>query len=177
MAFTDLDEALAELSYGVGIDARDLDGLSLRSRKKVRKKKPTGRPRGRPPETDPDKLRARADRIRERRTATRKKARHEMKAKRIAERTNEESTFMRALENASLLEQARMICLGRGVTDSSGRPAVERLFRGTDHHEREARIDFWVWLVNVARWETRRVEVLFGKPWSELARAISKRRP
>ncbi len=93
-----------------------------------------------------------------------------------AEMARKAIEFEKRLVEFSLRDKAEMICIGRGVTNDANNADIAALFSGSDHHEREARVDFWHWL-SFRKLHSRWVS-LFGSVYSmkEMVEAVARRR-
>jgi hypothetical protein len=172
--FEDLNEALAELGHAREASWKQLlsDGLSIRGGGVRAKKKRTGKPRGRPRGVDATKRRATNARAR--------KAWLERKRSRVLEARNEEMAkedrVVKNVRRQNLETQAKLICVGRAVYSDDFVPDVKAMLIGKDHHETEARTDFWYWLRGQG-WDSERIAQLFEQRFSRemVERALAAR--
>jgi len=84
--------------------------------------------------------------------------------------------FMKRLEESGLVEQARMMCVGRGIYEpGTFIPDMSTFVDGWTKSALEARVDFAYWLRNVRGWAPEMIAALFGVPVASIVDRLKER--
>jgi hypothetical protein len=192
--FLDLDEELESLGYGNEVGERELRAGGFRfvgtepdefrraskarsARAAYRKAKGERRRYRRHSPGTPRHLKCDVERRRERARAYAKKKRDAAREEATRMKNARFEWFLLELKRMELEGAAKMICVGRAVLDDSNDPDLRALFDGKDHHEREARVDFFVFLRNpLRRFSVHDVAHLFKIHVSDVDRLLAPRK-